>query len=166
MYWSSFSFPYTFSYITEYEMPSWPAGELTNSQQLKLTVAWWATELFSHRKSDHFHFCVQVPTERPVLLNNHWTLEPWLKGLFKRTQQCWPNIIWQTWNAWFNCLFFKCFDNPIRFIPVETWCVKYLQKKQHKTLFENCCMMLGEHCWVRLNRTLANWKSLGGEFII
>ena len=32
-----------------------------------------------------------------------------------------------------------CFssDNPIRFIPVETWCVKVFAKKQHKTLLES-----------------------------
>ena len=26
-------------------------------------------------------------------------------------------------------LVFKCFDNPIRFIPVETWCVKEFAKE-------------------------------------
>ena len=43
------------------------------------------------------------------------------------------------------------FDNPIRFILVETWCIQAFAKEA-KTLFENCCVILGPNIvGIRLN---------------
>ena len=74
------------------------------------------------------------------------------KGLFKRTQQSVPTLF----NKLETLGSIACFSNVLIILydlfQLKLDALKYLQKKQHKTLFENCCMMLGQHCWVRLNR--------------